>query len=518
MADLTNKEQNQTIKTTRTQSVNTGFGSNSLGADNNGVGAAFGNPYLQRQGAKAGVRPPTTTVEIPVTPTAPAKAPAAPTGNTGYLFTGLAEALNTYQNQLVKDNKQSIADVYEFEFNPGEMGASKTKKPGSTDKSKTSGKNVTTAKQALDPKTDSVNNNSQNYNVESGMQIVQLIDQVMRNSDYVALQANTTFDPVTQKPKPSNGTGTGMVTWYNISVEATSLGLDTIRKDFAYKIKYVITPYALSKIQSEFFPESKYRGSHKSYSYWFTGTNTQILNFEQVYNALYKLVISGNGPLMKKSKMTNDYRDQYSYTSMPTTSQKTGQSTGTYTPTVPDSAADFLYSPTDYSIAKVKIVGDPAWLQQGSVCSTMTGQNFNFQPFNPDGSINYDSQQVVFDISWNQPQDYDMETGVMNIKGDQRGRARVNNTYVARECTSTFSRGRFEQEIEGMLLIEDKIASAPAAKPVEKPVTKPAPPPPTKAPVPKADPYELNDTGFTTVGNGAAFGNPLFAKKVRAGR
>ena len=135
MADLTNKEQNQTIKTTRTQSVNTGFGSNSLGADNNGTGAAFGNPYLARQGVKAGVRPPTTTVEIPVTPTAPAKAPAAPTGNTGYLFTGLAEALNTYQNQLVKDNKQSIADVYEFEFNPGEMGVSKTKKPGSTDKS-----------------------------------------------------------------------------------------------------------------------------------------------------------------------------------------------------------------------------------------------------------------------------------------------------------------------------------------------------------------------------------------------
>jgi hypothetical protein len=125
---------------------------------------------------------------------------------------------------------------------------------------------------------------------------------------------------------------------------------------------------------------------------------------------------------------------------------------------------------------------------------------------------------VVFDISWNQPQDYDMETGVMNIKGDQRGRARVNNTYIARECTSTFSRGRFEQEIEGMLMIEDKIASAPAAKPVEKPVTKPAPPSLTKAPVPKADPYELNDTGFTTVGNGAAFGNPLFARKVRAGR
>ena len=423
---------------------------------------------------------------------APANAPAAPTGNTGHLFTGLAEALNTYQNQLVKEKKQSIADVYEFEFAPTALGASKTKKPGSTDKSKTAGKNVITAKQALDPKTDSVNNNSQNYQVEFGTQIVQLIDQIMRGSDYVALQANTTFDPITQEPSPSNGTGTGMVTWYNITVTATSLGLDSIRNDFAYKIKYTITPYALSKLKSEFFPESVYRGSHKSYSYWFTGTNTQVLNFEQAYNALYKIVISGSGPLMKNSKMVQDYRDQYSYAVMPTTSQKTGQSTGTYTSTVPDSAADFLYSPTDYGIAKVKIVGDPAWLQQGSVCGTSGSQNFNFQPFNPDGSINYDSQQIVFDISWNQPQDYDMETGVMNIKGDQQGRARVNNTYIARECTSTFSRGRFEQEIEGMLLIEDKIASA--TVPTPNPVVADSPPPPTAKAVPKFDPYELNET------------------------
>jgi hypothetical protein len=414
---------------------------------------------------------------------APAKAPAAPTGNTGHLFTGLAEALNTYQNQLVAEKKQSIADVYEFEFVPSALGASKVKKPGSTDKSKTAGKNVTTAKQALDQKTDSVNNNSQNYQVEAGMQIVQLIDQIMRGSDYVALQANTTFDPITQEPKASNGTGTGMVTWYNITVTATSLGLDSIRKDFAYNIKYTITPYALSKLQSEFFPDSVYRGSHKSYNYWFTGTNTQILNFEQDYNALYKIVISGTGPSMKKSKQVQDYRDQYSYAVMPTSSQKTGQSTGTYTSTVPDSAADFLYSPTDYGLAKVKIVGDPAWLQQGSVCGTSGSQNFNFQPFNPDGSINYDSQQIVFDISWNQPQDYDMTTGVMNIKGDIQGRARVNNTYIASECTSTFSRGRFEQELEGKLLIEDKPAAAPdeVRPPVQTTQAKPKDTPPDRS-------------------------------------
>jgi len=391
----------------------------------------------------------------------PPNASAAPTGNTNYLFTGLAEALNTYQNQLVKDKKYQKADIYEFEFNPTMLGQSKIKKPGSTDRSKTSGKQATTASQALNSKTDRVNNNSQNWSVQAGTQIIQLIDQIMRSSSYISEQATTQVDPITQKPIPSPGTGTGITTWYKVSVQATSLGYDTERRDDAYRIKYLITPYAITQMASEYFPDSRYRGSHKRYNYWFTGQNTQVINFEQTYNNLYKLIISGLGPISQSTRQYTDTREVYSKTALPTTTEKTGQQTGTYTTAAEDSAADYLYSPSDLATARMRIVGDPAWLQQGEVTNGIDAAQFTFSAFNQDGSINFDSQEVLFDVSWNQPRDYDFDTGVMNVN-NQNGRSKQNNTYCAIECRSFFSHGKFEQELMGKQFVEFKKTATPA--------------------------------------------------------
>jgi len=346
------------------------------------------------------------------------------------------------------------------------MGNANLKKPGSTDRSKTASNQGTTARDQLDPKKDSVNNNSQNWSIQAGTQVVQLIDQIMRSSSYIYEQALVQFDANTQKPIPSPGTRTGITTWYNISVQATSLGFDALRRDDAYRLTYVITPYAITKMASEYFPDSRYRGVHKSYNYWFTGKNTQIINFEQTLNGLYKLIISGQGTNIANKVLTTDFRtlgaDQYSKTALPTTTQKTGQQTNDKTNTAVDNAADFLYSPTDLKMAKVKIIGDPAWLQQGSVAGGIGPEVFSFGPFNQDGTINFDSQQVLFDINWNQPQDYDFNTGVMNVN-NQQGLSKQNNTYIATLCKSSFSRGKFEQELEGKLLIEFKKSGDPSA-------------------------------------------------------
>ena len=427
------------------------------------------------------------------------------------MFTGLSEALNTYQNDLAKKKPGYIADIYEFEFNPTALGDSRVKNPGSTDRSKTAGKRAVTARQALDSNTVPVNNNSQNWGIQAGTQIVQLIDQIMRGSDYIRLQANTTVNSVTQQPEPSNGTGTGIVTWYNITVQATSLGWDTVRRDFAYRMKFLITPYAITKMASEYFPDSRYRGSHKSYNYWFTGKNSQILSFEQKYDHLYRLILSGEGVAQQQNQITTKYRDQYTKTPLPTTTEKTGQQTGTYTNQASDSAADFLYSSTDYAIAKVRIVGDPAWMQQGTITTGVGPQTFTFSPFNDDGSINYDSQMINFDINWNQPQDYDFDTGIMNVN-DTQGRPRTNNTYIATECHSFFSKGKFEQEITGKLLIEGKpnqvVAKKQASRPAAKVPTVTAP----RAQQPQVDPPK----GIVAKAEAQyREGNNVFGNKIR---
>ena len=68
--------------------------------------------------------------------------------------------------------------------------------------------------------------------------------------------------------------------------------------------------------------------------------------------------------------------------------------------------------------AKLEIVGDPAWMQQGEVSTGINWPNFNFNPFNADGGINFDSQQVLFDISFNQPTDYNFSTGLMDVNSN----------------------------------------------------------------------------------------------------
>jgi len=462
MTDLTNKPQNAYITATNAY-------------------LQRGNPVLETPKTPAdlkipGVRQPQQPTAVdPASP--PAKATSAPTGNSNYAFTGLAEALNTYQNQLVKDGIYQIADFYEFQFNPIALGSSKVKKAGSTDRSKTAGKNAATARQALDSTTDAVSSNSQNWNVQAGTQIIQVIDQIMRSSEYISQQATAQIDANTQKNIPS--TSNGIIAWYNVSVQAVSLGFDNLRRDFAYHMTFVITPYSITKMVSDYFPDSRYRGSHKSYNYWFTGQNTEVLSFEQKYDASYNIIMNGSQATQINSAVAINYREQYSKTAMPTTNEKTGQQTGTYTNAAADSAADFLYSQTDYALAKIRIVGDPAWLQQGSVTTGVTAQQFTFDPFNADGSINYDSQMVNFDINWNQPADYDFATGVMDLNNTQ-GRPKVNNTYYASECRSFFSRGKFEQELEGKLLIESKPDQANSTAPVERvaPKTKPTSPPP----------------------------------------
>lgn len=398
---------------------------------------------------------------------APPKAPAAP-GKTKDVFTGLCEALNTFQRRLADpknpNRKYDVPDEYEIEFSPASLGAATLKRQGTTDKSKVPMQTPTPG--ALSSASNSVNNKASVMPVSAGMQIVQFIDQVMRSSSFITDQQLYIVDPETQQIKPNPNPPGGIVTWYKISVEATQLDYDVRRRDHAYRMKYVISPYAINSLPSDWFQRPRYRGSHKSYNYWFTGANNEILNFEQEFNHLYRLVISGQNVPSKLPR--TDFRDQYRRTFLPTSENHAKGADG-YVNEAGDNAASFLYSPADQAKAKVRIIGDPAWMQQGEVSTGISARNFNFKPFNDDGTINYDSQEVVFDISWNQPQDYDLNTGLVNLNrtgrrpdGTYSTQPQYNATYTAIKCRNILSKGKFEQELEGRLLIEFEKNRSPA--------------------------------------------------------
>jgi hypothetical protein len=250
---------------------------------------------------------------------------------------------------------------------------------------------------------------------------------------------------------------TANLNWYEITMEAIPGKYDYKRNDYSYNIRYIVSPYRVQNFNSKFYPIPKFLGVHKQYLYWFTGENTDVIDYQATFNHLYNMTVSGKEPgnnnLKKlRQKYTSSMREltKYSYQAA---SDQTRSGAESDANEIGANAAESLYSPSDLAKGKIKIVGDPGWMQQGSVASGVGISNFNYSGFLPDGTINFDSQQVLFSIEWQRPQDYNLATGLANPYGREGGPRKPVNSYVyhAIKCTSEFRQGRFEQTIDGSL-------------------------------------------------------------------
>jgi hypothetical protein len=392
----------------------------------------------------------TTNTNSASTPPAPGKANAATSVKTT-IRQGLMAALNTYQNELVARGTYQYPDTYSVEFaNPSIASASIVVK-GADKKSKPM-TNATTAAGTIDPKKQSMDNSARTVSIVAGTQIVQAIDLILRSSSYITDQAAVVIDENDQVQR-SNGAPAQNLAWYKISLRATPGPYDYKRNDYSYNITYVISAYKINQMVSDYFLSPKYKGVHKQYNYWFTGENTQVLSYEQSYNALYSAVLSGGpGGQFVGEAIKRNFQPR---------SGESSQGAAGRTNEIGANAADYLYNPNDLQNVTLQIVGDPAWLQQGESFCGASATNFNFNPFLPDGTINYDAQQILFEILINTPNDYNLSTGLIdpNTQGtifqngaQTPGAARQSYVYLANNCTSEFVKGKFTQVLKGSLL------------------------------------------------------------------
>jgi len=403
-----------------------------------------------------------TARQTTVPNTAPAKADAIrkPT-----LVSGLVDALNQFQENISgpEDSKSQLyPDKYQIIIVDEEIASAQVIPPGETNLKQVPMTQAQTANQQKNPATQKVDNNAKTSKILPGTNIVQFLDQVIRTSTYITEQQTAIYNAAQQKLLP-NGTPAQTVGWYRIGLEATPQldKFDTKRGDYAYNITYQINIYAVSNVKSDFFPSPQFRGVQKRYLYWFTGENTQILDFSQDFNYLY--YITSNGPRLP---VTSNYREiEKRYYTVRSSESSQGQDNDVVNEASAN-AADYLYSPGNQGRLKMKIVGDPAWIFQGELWSGVQGLKFNYGPFLPDGTINIEGQESMFEVAWNMPVDYDLETGIAdpttknyNKSAKAAGDPSETFIYKAIKCVSSFSRGKFEQELEGALQIyplEDK--------------------------------------------------------------
>ena len=411
------------------------------------------------------------TVTAGTSPTqdqAPQKAGSAPSKQTAV---GLCEALNRYQAELVAKNPpvQRYPNEYRVILR-APVDVATMKPPGDTNFKYTPMPKPTTAAEGKLGSKQSNDPNSKNISAFAGMSIVQFIEQCVRNSSYITGQQtkNVVVDKEGQETTVPNGKPAQNLAWFRIDIEAVPQKdkFDDIRNDYAYIITYNISPYFVSSVKSDYFPESPVQVPHKEYFYWFTGQNSEVIDFSLDYNYLFYQVMS-TGP---SDNQTGNYHGIQKYSYQPKSNQSdAGAEGGVNEPSA--NAADYLYSPKDTSSIKITIVGDPAWIQQGTLWQGVTGTTPNYDKFNPDGEINYSGREVQFRINFNTPTDYDLSTGLMdsgktnyNANRPQGipGEAKQSLTYRTNFVTSIFQKGSFKQDIEGSQIFYSTAANVTA--------------------------------------------------------
>lgn len=381
-------------------------------------------------------------------------------GSTQTVVQGLVQALNEQQLRLA-GTSYDIPDQYEVIFQDPDIKNAKIIKPGNVNKGRAVNKTAQQAAQKYLTSKINYDKESQTYNVLAGTQIAQLLDLVLRTSSYITSQQDIYIDEKTGKAVSSTDPGgqprsVPTVQWYRIKTQVTPIGYDKKRKSLANKITYIVSKYQINTPRSPYFPPAEYRGVHKLYNYWFTGQNTEVLDFEIDVNSNYYMVIGNDGRVDTRDQ--GKFPVQQSYSSAPGQTLQNGER-GSTVPAA--NLSDRLYSPVDVANGEILIVGDPDWIQQSEV---VYNKSLGLSPFAPDGSVNYDSSEVLFELRFNPVQDYDLATGLSNVYENNReisyqgANSKLEEANVAQESlvwaattvTSMFKDGQFTQRLQGI--------------------------------------------------------------------
>ena len=373
---------------------------------------------------------------------------------------GLLDILNANQQELYNDKDIIIPNVYKLRFMdvgdgmPSPIGSASIKSPTSTDKTRS---RPSEAKKTTDSTVGTAVNSYPMLGIvdmtfKNDNSIMQAIGMIISQSTYLekAMKKITKDAPAVNSSGEDgdlvNG-GTSMLRYYNLSTEVTVLGWDTKVRDWAYEITYVIQPYDTPSITSTYGNNPrKYYGPFKRYEYWYTGLNSEIIQYEQVLNNNWINLIAAldNAPNSIDIARTPN---------LPDTGNKQGKQPGGLT--AENTYITNLMDPANWAMAKIKVLGDPDFLISNRPGAIGAYNQFYYD----DNSINANGGQVFIEINFNEGVDYDNKSGQMslnkNIKfwkyPDYVEKAIASRgggiSYMVRKVSSTFSKGSFTQEI-----------------------------------------------------------------------
>lgn len=376
---------------------------------------------------------------------------------------GMVQSLNALEKEKVTDGSKTYSNEYAIEFEKGTaIGDArlvpkeyyvKERAPFNSIQNPDGSNERTAWKNRLG----NIDKEIRTVELQAGTSIIQAIDQVITQSEYLKNMMTAVDKEIDQPVKETDSTvdknpNPKTLSWYNISntVKIKEDQRDSKTNEYAYKITYKIQEYQIPYIRSLYTSKtSSYYGPHKVYNYWYTGKNSEILSYEQDYNLLYNVDAASSSEAATKNLQSA------------TVSQKSGMNTDSVnsksgTNDVINSVKSFLYSPADLLKFKLKILGDPDYLMPSV---GLAGTNGLQKWYGDNFSINPNSGQVFIEIYFEQAEDYNNTSGLlipngdiqfMNYPAELKGKVK-GMVYMLTNVTSTFSKGKFEQSLTGII-------------------------------------------------------------------
>jgi hypothetical protein len=384
---------------------------------------------------------------------------AALGGKGSGLFDKINEQQKSITNKSEKEKKQMIDDDYNVVFQPesGIGEALLVDKDFYVKNFAPMASGPSNVRTSQGPSATTVSKGKRTIKIAEGTPILTAIDQIITQSTYLR-DAMKVFDKEEVQEVQENdesfneNANPKKLYWYNVRTHVKIKGFDEIRQDFAYSITYIIQKYQIPYVRSLVTgAPTTYYGPHKIYKYWYSGENTEVLNYEMQYNLLYYLT----------SALSSDAANNKPANKTPNNpgpgqgADPTGKLPGKFE--LQNELKTFLYSPGDQVKAQIKILGDPDYLMPTEAGSITTSFK---QWYGEDYTINASSGQVFIEIGFSQVEDYDNTTGILKpnenimfwdypaeIEKMTQGRM----VYMLMKVVSKFSRGVFTQDLKTIL-------------------------------------------------------------------
>jgi len=387
---------------------------------------------------------------------------------------GLCQAINQELQKLSRPQKQGtkaidIPDEYEVLFASDNLRNAKIITAGLDNSLVSAAGDVPTDTKSINTRENtSVPKNAKNVRILPGTPIIQWLDMMIRNSEYVKSQASLAIkerstDADAQGEEDFYGKKveqTKPVKWYKITPFNKILGYDKLRKTYANKVIFAISEYGVTDVRSPYFKRAPWRGPDKLYNFTFTGQNTSVLNYEQDFNALYRQTFGigaqlGQDAAKEAAAAAGQVGASYAFRVVAETGKQ--GSLGDSTDPAARAAAG-IYSFTDLAKAKLKIIGDPDLLLQDwyNVNQALINrQNLTQAAGGNDSNIlNSNLGELYFQVTFLTGDDWNLADGIVKVEPRQGFVRRQSNAYKFTKINSEFQNGRFTQDIEGIILAD----------------------------------------------------------------